>query len=222
MSWNHLRVLVAVSVLVAGCGSNPNPAQCFANNDCAKGYSCNAGQCVSGVGADGGPGGGSDAGGSSVSDFTEFHEVDWIGNDLTSMSTMTLDGCASLCRARADCVVFTFSLTAACSIKGDLGDPSSDMGNSYLRNSNNPVSAYSLGIGLDYPGNDLMKMQTAGPIPCAKACDSTSGCVGFVMGTSKSADAGTCWLKSGIFGTGSPNASRMTYASDNHGPGVGH
>ena len=60
--------------------------------------------------------------------------------------------------------------------------------------------------GFDYNGNDLANYPTSDPAHCAAYCETTAGCVGFVVAT----EVQGCWLKS-AFGNPYPNNNRPAY-----------
>ena len=60
--------------------------------------------------------------------------------------------------------------------------------------------------GFDYYGNDLANYPTSDPAYCAANCETTAGCVGFVVAT----EIEGCWLKS-AFVNPTPRSNRQVY-----------
>lgn len=67
-----------------------------------------------------------------------------------------------------------------------------------------------IGVGFDYPGNDLSEMD-GNANACAAACDQNSACIGFIR--SPKNPRNHCWLKSGLQ-NGSPAGSRNTFVKE--------
>ena len=134
------------------------------------------------------------------------------------VASTTPDQCAFACSANTLCNAFavgTGSDAGSCWLKDREGDGTPNATRTtYLSVARNPLNAYVVTVGVDYPGNDIAMTAADSSSDCAKACDTTKGCIGFVMG--QGPDTGKCWLKR-AFGAGGSNAVRASYFSEAHG-----
>jgi hypothetical protein len=150
-----------------------------------------------------------------VPGYTKYPGTVWSGTILSTVAGNSPNDCAAACSDNSDCIAFTLQTSGGSSFcvliasqQDATIDPTQD---TYLRDSNNPVSAYPVSVGVDHPGGDISETSGLSPSECATMCEAELGCIGFIMG--QGTDSGMCWLKA-TAGPGVMNPLRTTYGSN--------
>ncbi|GLE09460.1 hypothetical protein PINS_up021124 [Pythium insidiosum] len=130
--------------------------------------------------------------------LTPEKNVDYPGNDLSSLSTKTPEQCCDACSRNSQCGAYTWSQYngGSCFLKTRKPDtPRQDKplpnGSAYFV-SGETYRCGALQRGVDFPGGDLSSAQAVRPEQCCGICRKTRGCGAFSW---NGWNGGTCWLK---------------------------
>lgn len=142
-------------------------------------------------------------------------KMDYPFNDIKTISINQVSDCGTQCYNNPKCVGFvTDDNASTCWLKSALGNPNSVSNRNTYTIDRNPQSTDSRWTGpqtLDYPGNDIQKINVSNVYDCGEACSKNASCVGFVTDDV----ATTCWLKSKMDKSNS-TTNRNSYKMNAH------
>ncbi|RLN79591.1 hypothetical protein BBJ28_00004313 [Nothophytophthora sp. Chile5] len=123
----------------------------------------------------------------------EFNNnIDFVGNDITSMPMDAAIGCCMQCRAMPGCRAYTYTdyKNGTCWFKSAKGRMVVKQGVISVDVYPPPVDAMcGLESGVDFVGNDIGSKPASNAKDCCAICEAWNGCRAF------SWKAGTCYLK---------------------------
>lgn len=136
--------------------------------------------------------------------------VDYFGDDLSNVPSVSLSDCIDICSATAGCVDVSYVPDQqTCYLKSATSNKHNDSGVWTAKKDTTVTCAdnasqgqiydgFVISCGVDYYGGDISNLQTDTFTACIDACSNTAGCVDVsFLGT-------TCYLK-----------NRLTQSSDN-------
>ncbi|ETP32886.1 hypothetical protein F442_18494, partial [Phytophthora nicotianae P10297] len=120
--------------------------------------------------------------------------VDYLGNDIKSVSNVKVTDCCTLCSQTSGCGAFTWTAYqgGTCWLKSSKGNTASNAAATSAVLVEDPPGC-TLNDGYDYPGNDIANVKNGNAGACCSICSSWPGCKAFTWTNN---NGGTCWLKS--------------------------
>ncbi|KAL3659009.1 hypothetical protein V7S43_015894 [Phytophthora oleae] len=120
--------------------------------------------------------------------------VDYLGNDLKSVSGVQVSDCCTLCSQTSGCGAFTWTsyLGGTCWLKSAKGNTANNAAaTSAVLVPDQPGCA--LKDGVDYQNHDIANVKSSNAGACCSICATWPDCNAF---TWSDFNGGTCWLKS--------------------------
>ncbi|EGZ22881.1 hypothetical protein PHYSODRAFT_554513 [Phytophthora sojae] len=120
--------------------------------------------------------------------------VDYLGNDIKSVSNVPVSDCCTLCSQTTGCGAFTWTNYngGTCWLKSAKGNTASNpAATSAVLVPDEP--GCTLNDGVDYQDNDIANVGASNAGACCSICSTWPGCNAF---TWSNYNGGTCWLKS--------------------------
>lgn len=119
--------------------------------------------------------------------------IDYDGNDISSVPASGATDCCSACTNTRECRAYTFT-----TFNGGTCWLKSAKGRMVVRSGSTSATPYletatcGLENGVDYIGNDIGSVQSSTASACCSICRNLGGCRAFSW---TNTDGGTCWLK---------------------------
>ncbi|KAG6622741.1 uncharacterized protein IUM83_09206 [Phytophthora cinnamomi] len=120
--------------------------------------------------------------------------VDYVGNDIKSVSGVQVSDCCSLCSQTSGCGAFTWTnyQGGTCWLKSAKGNTASNPAATSAILVSDPPGC-TINDGVDYQDNDIANVPASQAGSCCTICFSWLGCNAFSW---SDYNGGTCWLKS--------------------------